>query len=367
MRTSLAFALLCGALTAAPAHAQSSTEPMREYIGRNVPYRVEIPARWFLVEDGSRVSLSEGSVIMMVSARYLTALQPGTPRSEMRRILTSPAATDSLLMAYTAEVARKIATPGYHCAQGARGLRELAGQRAAFTRIRCAREGGDSVRFDAWITVKDGVMYGLTFGGVLRDYAAHVPMFDRVRASLVFPASTRATTASTQPPADALVEHVGKTIPYRLGIPFSWGVEDDGAQLKARHGPVVVSFRAESAMALGAGKNASPSEVRRAMATIMASDSLLIESMDSWIREEWAAWPNLRCTTQARQVRELAGKRAGYLSFICDPGNGTTARYETWGTYKDGVLYTLLFAANVEPYAENEGVLSRIRDSLVLP
>jgi hypothetical protein len=191
MRTLPVLTLLCSALAAAPAHGQrSSNSPLREHVGTPVAYRVGIPVRWELKEDGDKLTATNGRVMLVLGARDLVTnkVESKLPVSdaESRRILTNMfMSSDSLLLGLMDRITEQVMEErGVRCSQVTREVRELAGQHAGFHSLRCG-EGREAARLDTWVTVKDGVMYMLVYAGEPKDYAANEPLFDRVRQSLV--------------------------------------------------------------------------------------------------------------------------------------------------------------------------------------
>jgi hypothetical protein len=184
--------LVPAVLATAPARAQrSSDQPLREHVGTTVAYRVAIPARWDLKEDGEKLTATNGTLLLVLGAKDLmvgkreTTL-PVSP-AESRRILTNMfLGSDSLLLGMMDAVGKRITEePGYRCSTLAREVRELAGQHAGFLSVRCDHGRGESARFDLWCTVKEGIVYFLMYGAEPKDYAVNEPLFDRIRGSLV--------------------------------------------------------------------------------------------------------------------------------------------------------------------------------------
>jgi hypothetical protein len=177
-------------------------------------------------------------------------------------------------------------------------------------------------------------------------------------------ATAHAQRGSTQP----LREHVGTTVAYRVGIPTRWELREDGEKLMASNGRVMVILGAQD---LVTGEKeldlpVSSAEKRRILTTmILGSDSLLLGLMDR-MAETATEKPRLRCSQLAREVRELAGQHAGYMSLACESELGESSRLDTWFTVKDGVMYILVCAAETKAYAANELLFNRVRESLVL-
>ncbi|HVG45747.1 MAG TPA: hypothetical protein VM890_13495 [Longimicrobium sp.] len=192
MRNLPVLTLLCFALAAAPTHAQrSSNTALREHVGTSVGYRVGIPERWELKEEGEELTATNGRVTLFLGVRDLVTEKresrlPVSP-AESRRIMTNFfMGSDSLLLGLMDRMrVEMMEERGVHCTQLTREVRELAGQHAGFLSLRCDRGRRESVRFDSWLTVKDGVAYLLMYLGEPKDHAANEPLFDRVRQSLV--------------------------------------------------------------------------------------------------------------------------------------------------------------------------------------
>ena len=162
MRTLPVLTLLCS-LLAVPAHAQrSSSPPLREYVGTSVAYRMGIPVRWELREDGGKLMATNGRVMLMLGVQDLVtdkeeAKLPVSP-AENRRIMTNVfLGSDSLLLGLMDRIPEGVMTKqGVQCSQLTREVRELAGQHAGFLSLRCDLGGGEVARYDVWLTVKDG-------------------------------------------------------------------------------------------------------------------------------------------------------------------------------------------------------------------
>lgn len=194
MRIPSISALLCAALATVPAHAQPSTgQPLRERAGTNIAYRVSLPARWETMEKDGMLGATNGTASITVAAMDLVAfkrLDVQLSDAEQRRLYDNMyASSDSLMLVTIDESGRRLeATGGFRCSPEVRELREMAGRRAGFLRSLCRRGSEDSLRFDTWLAVKDGVMYMLILMAKPKEHTEITPLFTRVRESLVLAA-----------------------------------------------------------------------------------------------------------------------------------------------------------------------------------
>jgi len=385
MRNPLGLALLFSALAAAPTHAQrSSSQPLREYTGKTVPYRIGIPANWQLAEDGNKLTASRGRVMLIFATVDVGTIQAGSetqlPAEEIRRATTAALlASDSLLLMIVDRMFPSLeATPGFHCTRQFREIRELGGQRAGFIRIRCDLARGDSARFEGWMTIKHGVMYSLTFIADPSAYPANEPIFSRIRESVVLPDSAPAAPAeppavspapAAQPSLLQLREHVGRGIAYRLSIPAGWTVTDHGEVLEARNGEVAIYLVARNVRGADAARyfelQLSASESRGLSGATTPPESLLLKLADRFSRPVDER-PGAHCTQLSREIRAMAGHRAGFRSTECVLVGGNSVRLETRSIVTNGTLYALTFMAEVSDFDASELLFDRVRESLVL-
>lgn len=182
----LVFASTCAALlfALAPAAAQE----LRVVEGTPIAFRMGVPdaAGWDVSNDSAGLTVGRSDLLMMVSATDLAAMQAppaGVSRVDQRRILTQRfMGSDSAMMAL---MTRVIARSGVLERDGlVMEARTLGGQRAAYLRDRATMAGALWSR-QAYITVKDAVMYLVVFFVKGNDPDAHKDLVDRVQRSFV--------------------------------------------------------------------------------------------------------------------------------------------------------------------------------------
>jgi hypothetical protein len=203
-------ASLIACASAAPAQSSSASAPLVTQTGSPVAYRIGFPRGWKIEREDMNVSrqaqVQGGTVtntVRMQFAGETLSAESGTgyvhlvvadvvpvkrsdlPVSwaEQRRIVTNTVlGSDSLLFGVLAN-----ATGG----QGAdfrdrvQEIRTLGGQRAGYQSGLLVTPGLQS-RVEIYVTVKDGIVYVLTFAESDSRFAAREPLFARVRDSLVF-------------------------------------------------------------------------------------------------------------------------------------------------------------------------------------
>jgi hypothetical protein len=191
MRIASAAALLGAALAVSPARAQPAPYiPLMQYVASPIPYRISLPRRWRLAESKEMVRASSRDALLIVVAADVLRdgdADPSLPEAERRRIVTRGLlGPDSVLTGMVGEMMKKVA-PGSAggCTGVVREVRELNGIRAGFFGGLCAGMLREPVRLEAYLTVKDAVMYLLVYGAAPDAFAAHRRLFARVRESLV--------------------------------------------------------------------------------------------------------------------------------------------------------------------------------------
>jgi hypothetical protein len=191
MRLSLAATLaiaLLGLAPAAPAQTLVST------VGDPIPYRIDLPGDWKITRlsrDAPNATIhalvaadgANGSVAISAADLAARADRPADVEARMRRWMTeSILGSDSLMYAI---MESSIASNGWKVQDAVREIRTLAGQRAAYMRGRFEARGMP-VSFEMLLTVRDGIYYSIvSIVGMPDDYAAHAPLFARIRESFV--------------------------------------------------------------------------------------------------------------------------------------------------------------------------------------
>jgi hypothetical protein len=188
------------------------------------------------------------------------------------------------------------------------------------------------------------------------------------------PAPAAPPTAAVSPPPTAppslpvtLQEHVGRNVAYRLSIPTGWNVTSHGEQMEAANGSLLVILVAANAREIGAEPSLklSPSELQALSGAAAPPESALLKLADGFARA-LEQRPGSRCTQLSREVRVMAGQRAGFSSLECVLAGGNTVRFEARAIVKDRVLYALMAMGEVAEFDANELLFDRIRESLVL-
>jgi hypothetical protein len=194
MRPSFATALLAAVLALAPAvSAQSpASMPLTSTVGTPIAYRIGLPAGWktFEQEDGMLMVGTERLMIMVGAMDMMEGQENPLPVSEAeaRRIMTSMImGSDSLMFGILNEAAHGQKDAEFRDA--VREIRTLGGQRSAFMKGRVIGEETGWVELN--VTVKDGILYLLAFGADDRQFAAHEPLFARIRDSFVLAPAPR--------------------------------------------------------------------------------------------------------------------------------------------------------------------------------
>ncbi|MDB4947458.1 MAG: hypothetical protein JWM27_107 [Gemmatimonadetes bacterium] len=149
--------------------------------------RVQAPAEALSAERGT------GYIRLIVSdAVPVKGSDLPVSWAEQRRIVTNTLmGSDSLLFGLGTNAAR---TQGAQFRDVVHEIRTLGGQRAGYMSALLVKEGHQS-RTELYLTVKDGIVYGLIFVESVSRFAAQEPLFARVRDSLVF-----AENAPVSPP-----------------------------------------------------------------------------------------------------------------------------------------------------------------------
>ncbi|HEX8211422.1 MAG TPA: hypothetical protein VF584_14720 [Longimicrobium sp.] len=173
-------ALLSGLAPAAAA------QPLVTFQGTPIAYRVDVPVQgWNRSVDNDVLTVGRDDVIMMVSVTDLVSLQqnPGTvSEADQRRIYTQRfMGSDSIMMALMTRVVSSLNSlePDGRVLE----VSTLGGQRGAYVRGRL--QGPTPGVGEAYLTVKDGIMYLLVFFARDSSPEKHQDLFDRVHRSFV--------------------------------------------------------------------------------------------------------------------------------------------------------------------------------------
>jgi hypothetical protein len=164
--------------------------------------------------------------------------------------------------------------------------------------------------------------------------------------------------------AQALTPLVGDPVPYRVSLPAQAKISGPGDFLIAESGNLAVLIITVDMMEQEGGNRLpiSDSEARRAMTNMfMGSDALLLGVLDAAVRNQSA-----EVTDVVREIRTLGGQRSGYLRGRTECSCGHPAIIEMHVTVKDGIAYTLMFAAHGEDLEQSEELIARIHESFVL-
>jgi hypothetical protein len=196
MRPSCLLVLACVVLGFAPAaRAQTSAPvPLTTTVGDPIPYRIDLPGDWKITRlsrDAPNATIhalvaadgANGSVAISAADLAERADRPADVEARMRRWMTeSILGSDSLMYAM---MESSIASNGWKVQDAVREIGTLAGQRAAYMRGRFEARGMP-VSFEMHLTVRDGIYYSIvSIVGMPDDYAAHAPLFARIRDSFV--------------------------------------------------------------------------------------------------------------------------------------------------------------------------------------
>lgn len=213
MRFSPALPLLAAVFacaSAAPAQSSPDSIPLVARTGSLLAYRISFPRGWEVereeVNASRQAEVQGGRITNTVRVQFegeLLRAESGTrfiqlvvldavpvQRSDMpvswaeqRRIVTNTLlSSDSLLYGVMGSVMR---TQGTDFRNVVREIRTLGGQRAGYLSALLVQQNLTS-RTELYVTIKDGIVYVLLFAEADSRFAAHEPLFARVRDSLVF-------------------------------------------------------------------------------------------------------------------------------------------------------------------------------------
>jgi hypothetical protein len=197
MRPSFAAALFSAALVFAPAASAQDAPSMLTTVGSPLPYRIDLPRDWkinrgsFPLESGRDVHalavVRDGVTVGVLALDLMEGQRDGAPvlpDAEMRRAITDMCVKSGSLLYDVLRSSSALKAKDGPILDLVREIRTLGGQRAAYMRGRVEQDGR-WYRFETRLTVQDGIMYVLTMTGEADRYAAHEPLFARIRDSLV--------------------------------------------------------------------------------------------------------------------------------------------------------------------------------------
>jgi hypothetical protein len=182
--------VLAGALfVLAPAAA---AQQLVAVTGAPIAYEVSVPADWEVSRIDEGLTAGNAEVMLMIMTMDLLVGDDGAPLSaaelrSRRRRSEEILASDSLLL----ELAGKhiVSDEEYTVSDLTKGIGTLGGQRAGYVRGHLENDEGASWMLN-YVTVREGIMYGVIFVWKGEDREAHEPLFARIRESLVFPDAT---------------------------------------------------------------------------------------------------------------------------------------------------------------------------------
>jgi len=202
MRFSFAAALLGAALVLAPSASAQGAPSLLTSIGSPFPYRIDLPRDWEIHRDSRNthggtlhvlLASSGNRVAILVTGDVLKDQKESTFASEgqTRQILTDMLVnSDSLLYALMNKFRGDMAAGEGPMLDVVQEIRTLGGQRSAYMKGRTVI-GRKSQWIELHATFQNGIMYVLMFIVETDDYAAHEPLFARIRDSLVLAPAPR--------------------------------------------------------------------------------------------------------------------------------------------------------------------------------
>jgi hypothetical protein len=183
LRAFLTLASAAALLGTAPAVAAQN---LATAVGEPIAYRVDLPVGAEVVRDGYFLTAETKHVYVVVGSVDMVAeaeRQLPVSEQESRRIMTNLFMdSDSLLLGLLDEGMRQ---RDVHLAGVVREIRTLGGQRAGYLRGRIDRSL-DAPWPEAYVTVKDGVMYMLVFTAV-RPGERFYTLATQVHGSFILP------------------------------------------------------------------------------------------------------------------------------------------------------------------------------------
>lgn len=195
LRPFLTLAVAAALPAAAPAVAAQN---LVTAVGEPFAYRVDLPAGAELVRDGHFLTAETKNVYVLVGSVDMVAeaeRQLPVSEQESRRIMTNVfMGSDSLLLGLLDEGMRQ---RNVHLAGIVREIRTLGGQRAGYVRGRID-QSRNAPWLEAYVTVKDGIMYMLVFTAV-RPGERFSTLAARVHGSFILPDAPPPATFGSRP------------------------------------------------------------------------------------------------------------------------------------------------------------------------
>ncbi|HYR08019.1 MAG TPA: hypothetical protein VEQ60_09630 [Longimicrobium sp.] len=195
-RVFLAAMLGAAMLALAPGAA---TQTLVSRVGDPVPYQIQLPALARISGDGEMLQAETDDFIVVVAAMDMMAEDKDplpVSEAEARRILTNVViGSDSLLLAMMEEGARE---QNLELSDVVKEIRTLGGQRSGWMRGRTTCSCGHEVVIETYVTVKDGIVYMLMFGGYAENAERRAPLIARIHESFILADAPPAATVRTR-------------------------------------------------------------------------------------------------------------------------------------------------------------------------
>jgi hypothetical protein len=156
-------------------------------VGSPLPYRIDLPRDWEInrgSETGNygeayTLTAGNGSLMVFLTVADLVETDDAVKRQTTDRNLRS----DSFLRDAMRQTSASWRKSG-GVSELVQEIRTLGGQRAMYIRCRIVQDGKPHW-LEMYGTVQDGIAYKLVTRAEGDDYAAHEPLFARIRQSLV--------------------------------------------------------------------------------------------------------------------------------------------------------------------------------------
>ena len=184
MRSILAVAVIGGLFATAPAAAGQALILSE---GTPIPYQVKLPVDWGSAKQDGVLIVGDGNAVVLITAQAIVADKeeeplPGSDAEASQQLMNRILGSDSVMMGMLTD---QFATgAGMDLSDGVREMRTLGGQRAAYLRGRYEAEG-EKGWIDAYLVIKDGIVYLLAFRVPGNDPAPYAPLFTRIHESFV--------------------------------------------------------------------------------------------------------------------------------------------------------------------------------------
>ncbi len=184
MRSTLALIVASGLFGIAPA-AAGQTLILSE--GTSVPYQVKLPVDWGSAREDGVLIVGDGTAAVIITAQSLAEGDeeeplPGSGAEASQQLIDMILSSDSVLMGMLTD--QFASGAGMDLSDGVREMRTLGGQRAAYLRGRYNTDGEEGW-IDAYLAIKDSVVYILAFRVPGDDPAPYASLFARIHESFV--------------------------------------------------------------------------------------------------------------------------------------------------------------------------------------